>query len=59
MLAQLTESKSKFSRASLVKIENASSQRVKSFCPHYGECGGYNIQHLSTENKWEYKWEYK
>ncbi|WP_114786994.1 23S rRNA (uracil(1939)-C(5))-methyltransferase RlmD [Vibrio tetraodonis] len=55
VIAQLTESKSKFSRASLIKIQSASSQRIEPFCPHYSECGGCNMQHLSSENQWEYK----
>lgn len=55
VLIQLTESKSKFSRANLIKIQKASAQRVEPFCPHYQQCGGCNMQHLSIADQREYK----
>lgn len=55
VLAQLTESKSKFSRATLVKVQTPSEQRVEPFCPHYQQCGGCNMQHLSSEHQQMYK----
>ncbi|MDC5704507.1 23S rRNA (uracil(1939)-C(5))-methyltransferase RlmD [Vibrio europaeus] len=55
VLAQLTESKSKFARAKLIKIQKASEQRIAPFCQHYAECGGCNMQHLSVEAQQEYK----
>ncbi|WP_425666074.1 23S rRNA (uracil(1939)-C(5))-methyltransferase RlmD [Vibrio tubiashii] len=55
VLAQLTESKSKFARAKLIKIQKASEQRIAPFCQHYAECGGCNMQHLSIEAQQEYK----
>lgn len=55
VLAQLTESKSKFARAKLIKIQKASEQRIEPFCAHYHECGGCNMQHLSGEAQQEYK----
>ncbi|NOI81944.1 23S rRNA (uracil(1939)-C(5))-methyltransferase RlmD [Vibrio tubiashii] len=55
VLAQLTESKSKFARAKLIKIQKASEQRIAPFCQHYEECGGCNMQHLSVEAQQEYK----
>lgn len=55
VLIQLTESKSKFSRANLIKIQKASPQRVEPFCPHYQQCGGCNMQHLSIDDQREYK----
>ncbi|NOI14561.1 23S rRNA (uracil(1939)-C(5))-methyltransferase RlmD [Vibrio hepatarius] len=55
VLIQLTESKSKFSRANLIKIQKASTQRVEPFCPHYQQCGGCNMQHLSIDDQREYK----
>ncbi|KLN64387.1 23S rRNA (uracil(1939)-C(5))-methyltransferase RlmD [Vibrio sp. VPAP30] len=55
VLAQLTESKSKFARARLIKIQKISEQRIEPFCKHYAECGGCNMQHLSIEAQQEYK----
>ncbi|MBN3574948.1 23S rRNA (uracil(1939)-C(5))-methyltransferase RlmD [Vibrio neptunius] len=55
VLAQLIESKSKFSRAALIKVQKASEQRLEPFCPHYHQCGGCNMQHLSSEHQQAYK----
>ncbi|MEF1253756.1 23S rRNA (uracil(1939)-C(5))-methyltransferase RlmD [Vibrio sp. M260112] len=55
VLAQLTESKSKFARAKLIKIQQPSQQRIEPFCAHYHECGGCNMQHLSSAAQQEYK----
>ncbi|MDV7105179.1 23S rRNA (uracil(1939)-C(5))-methyltransferase RlmD [Vibrio sp. TH_r3] len=55
VLAQLTENKSKFSRAKLIKILTPSPQRIEPFCPHYQDCGGCNMQHLSYDAQIEYK----
>ncbi|MBN3493259.1 23S rRNA (uracil(1939)-C(5))-methyltransferase RlmD [Vibrio neptunius] len=55
VLAQLIESKSKFSRAALIKVQTTSEQRVEPFCPHYDQCGGCNMQHLSSEHQQAYK----
>lgn len=55
VLAQLTESKSKFSRASLIKVLLPSEKRIQPFCSHYEQCGGCNFQHLSSQSQWEYK----
>jgi len=55
VLAQLTESKSKFSRANLIKVQKPSEQRIEPFCAYYHECGGCNIQHLGIEAQQEYK----
>ena len=55
VVVQLTESKSKYSRASLIKVQQASDARVRPFCPHYGQCGGCNMQHLGLASQLEYK----
>ncbi|ANS86399.1 23S rRNA (uracil(1939)-C(5))-methyltransferase [Vibrio scophthalmi] len=55
VLVQLTEDKSKFSRANLIKVQKASELRVKPFCPVYEQCGGCNMQHLGLESQLEYK----
>ncbi|MDB1124869.1 23S rRNA (uracil(1939)-C(5))-methyltransferase RlmD [Vibrio algarum] len=55
VLIQLTESKSKFSRAKLIKILKSSPERIEAFCPVYKECGGCNMQHQSHAAQIEYK----
>lgn len=45
--AQLQESKKNFAEAKLLTIEQASEHRVTADCPHYGRCGGCQLQHLS------------
>tara|TARA_Y100001956_G_C4124720_1_gene189440 strand:+ start:173 stop:1492 length:1320 start_codon:yes stop_codon:yes gene_type:complete len=55
VLVQLTESKSKYARANLIKIQNKSAERIKPFCPHYQECGGCNMQHLDIEKQQQHK----
>ncbi|CAH0527142.1 23S rRNA (uracil(1939)-C(5))-methyltransferase RlmD [Vibrio hippocampi] len=55
VLAQLTESKSKFAKAQLIKVLQASETRVEPFCPHYEQCGGCNQQHLNNDAQREYK----
>ncbi|MEZ8193314.1 23S rRNA (uracil(1939)-C(5))-methyltransferase RlmD [Vibrio cortegadensis] len=55
VLVQLTESKSKYSRAKLIKVLTPSEQRMKPFCPHFNECGGCNFQHLDYVAQSEHK----
>ncbi|WGY47893.1 23S rRNA (uracil(1939)-C(5))-methyltransferase RlmD [Vibrio sp. ABG19] len=55
VLMQLTESKSKFARAKLIKVLKPSGERVEPFCPHYGECGGCDLQHLAHSAQIEHK----
>ncbi len=55
VLMQLTESKSKFSRAKLIKVQTPSEQRMAPFCPHFEQCGGCTMQHLSAENQQAHK----
>lgn len=55
VLAQLTESKSKFARANLIKIQKPSPERIEPFCSYYHECGGCNMQHLGSDAQQEYK----
>lgn len=49
VLMQLTETKSKFARANLIKVLEPSSERVDAFCPHYQVCGGCDLQHLQRD----------
>ncbi|MEZ9196607.1 23S rRNA (uracil(1939)-C(5))-methyltransferase RlmD [Shewanella sp. 10N.286.54.B9] len=52
---QLTEQKKKFSRAKLLKVETASSERVQPLCAHYEKCGGCDLQHLNVESQRAHK----
>lgn len=54
-MVQLTEDKSKFARGRLIKRLSDSEQRIAPFCPHYHQCGGCNMQHLSHQQQLEYK----
>jgi tRNA/tmRNA/rRNA uracil-C5-methylase (TrmA/RlmC/RlmD family) len=44
---ELTEVKKRFARARLVRVIEASPQRVKPLCQYYGDCGGCQYQHIS------------
>ncbi|MGS0727421.1 23S rRNA (uracil(1939)-C(5))-methyltransferase RlmD, partial [Shewanella sp. 0m-11] len=52
---QLTEQKKKFARAKLLKIEQASAERVEAACPHYQLCGGCDLQHLDIAAQRKHK----
>ncbi len=43
---ELTEVKKRFARARLLKILEASPERVTPPCPYFGDCGGCQYQHL-------------
>lgn len=47
--AQLKESSLGFGDAELVQVLEASSDRVKPGCAHFGECGGCHVQHARCE----------
>ncbi|ELV8626025.1 23S rRNA (uracil(1939)-C(5))-methyltransferase RlmD [Vibrio cidicii] len=55
VVTQLVEEKSKFARGKLIKVLQASEQRIEPFCPHYGQCGGCDMQHLNYPAQLEYK----
>lgn len=43
---RVIDTKPRFARASLLKIEKAGQGRRKAPCPHYGKCGGCTLEHL-------------
>lgn len=51
VLAQLIEDKKNYSKAKLIKILEPNPNRVLPFCPHYQQCGGCNLQHLSHQEQ--------
>ncbi|MDN2482043.1 23S rRNA (uracil(1939)-C(5))-methyltransferase RlmD [Vibrio agarivorans] len=55
VLIQLVEEKSKFAKAKLIKVLKPSDKRIQPFCPHYAQCGGCNMQHLSSDDQRDYK----
>ncbi|WP_299006444.1 23S rRNA (uracil(1939)-C(5))-methyltransferase RlmD [uncultured Shewanella sp.] len=55
VLVQLTEQKKTFSRAKLLHIEQTSPQRVVPSCEHYQQCGGCDLQHLSSDDQRRHK----
>ncbi|MFH0257367.1 23S rRNA (uracil(1939)-C(5))-methyltransferase RlmD [Vibrio rumoiensis] len=55
VLVQPIEEKSKYSRAKMISIQEASAKRVEPFCPHYQRCGGCNMQHLDHDDQITHK----
>ncbi len=55
VVAEVTEQKSDFARAETVRVAVSSENRVKPACPYYGECGGCDLQHASSESQTSYK----
>lgn len=53
--AELTEVKKHFARAKLVRVIQASPQRVDPKCRYFGECGGCQYQHLEYPVQLEIK----
>ena len=43
---QILQEKKDYNAAVPLKILKPSAYRVQPFCPHYGECGGCNMQHI-------------
>jgi 23S rRNA (uracil1939-C5)-methyltransferase len=52
---QLTDQKKSFAKAKLIKIEQQSPERVDASCPHYGHCGGCDLQHLALDAQQKHK----
>lgn len=56
--ARLTQVKKKYARAELVEISQKSPARALPVCPHYADCGGCALQHLTYEEQliWKRGW---
>ncbi len=52
---RLIEQKNKFSRGKLLKVNVASSHRVKVQCQHFNYCGGCDLQHLDYDEQLVFK----
>ena len=48
---RVVKEKGSYIEAELIELLNASSQRIKPFCPAYGTCGGCALQHLSYDHQ--------
>jgi len=52
---KIFEQKNKFARAKLINIQQASVDRVKAKCQHFGTCGGCDLQMLAFEQQLAFK----
>ena len=52
---QLLESKKRYSKAIIKKINQVSDLRIEARCPHYHECGGCSLQHINHQTQIEMK----
>jgi 23S rRNA (uracil1939-C5)-methyltransferase len=52
---EITESKKRYSKATIMKMVKPSSARVDPICPLFGECGGCQLMHLSYDKQIEWK----
>jgi len=55
VLAQVTEQKKQYAKATLTKVLQPSAKRIAPACPHYATCGGCSLQTLNGEDQTEYK----
>ncbi len=46
---------SKFDEAYSIEIANPSPDRIKAACPHFGRCGGCQLQHMTTDHQLQLK----
>ena len=53
--AEVTELKKSFARAKLVRVVQASPERVEPACQHFGACGGCQYQHFAYEAQLQVK----
>jgi len=52
---EITLEKKKFYEGKVIDIIKESSERIKSKCPYFYECGGCDLLHISYENQLKFK----
>lgn len=52
---EITKVSKSFSEAKIVEILNPSSLRINPPCPHYGNCGGCQLQHINYSSQLQLK----
>lgn len=55
---RITERRKRFARGRIETISNPSPLRRQPLCPHFGECGGCQLQHLTYDAQLEAKGEF-
>ncbi|MGI8891228.1 MAG: class I SAM-dependent RNA methyltransferase [Chthoniobacterales bacterium] len=53
--ARLVREKKSFAEAELVRVNEASPERVAPPCPYFGRCGGCSYQHMNYEHQLHWK----
>lgn len=51
VLAKVYKQNSRYFEAKTQQVLSASSSRIAAICPHFGECGGCQLQHLSSHDQ--------
>ena len=52
---QIVEQKKNHARAKLLKVVEASDERIAADCPHFANCGGCSLQYLEADRQLHYK----
>ena len=55
VVVKITDIKDKYAKAEVVRIKIKAAKRVKPFCPHYGTCGGCQLQHIDYDEQLAFK----
>lgn len=52
---RITKVKKNYAKGQLVSLKRTSKERVEPKCPHFGVCGGCQLQHMSDKDQSRYK----
>jgi len=55
VVVKITEVQEKYAKGDVVRIKVKAAKRVKPFCPHYGTCGGCQLQHIDYNEQLAFK----